>query len=50
MAKGQTDFVKSYERHKYANKSLSKFNIYDPNFKKDIVNIEYIYLFSLQVF
>jgi hypothetical protein len=49
MAKGQTDFVKPYERHKYKNVALSEFNIYDPNLKKDIVNIEYICLFFLQV-
>ena len=49
MAKGQTDFVKIYERHKYENIALNEFNIYDPNLKNDIVNIEYIHLFFLQI-
>jgi hypothetical protein len=34
MAKGQTDFVKAYERHKFENVALREFNIYNPSLKK----------------
>ena len=34
MAKGQTDFVKAYERHKPKYVTLREFNIYNPNLKK----------------
>jgi hypothetical protein len=46
MAKGQTDFVKPYERHRYKNVALSEFNIYDPNLKKYCKYRVYIPLFS----
>ena len=34
MTKGQTDFVKAYERHKSKYVVLREFNIYNPNLKK----------------
>ena len=34
MAKGQTDFIKAYERHKSKHVAFREFNIYNPNLKK----------------